>query len=93
MTSFLPFGPRRLKDWVVDLIGAAISEGKFIDCDREQTAGLLLNFDEGAQKRTRMHTDQGDRVEEATCSPTPCASSGHSRTDYSRPADTQVRSL
>ena len=41
----------RLKDWVVDLIGAAISEGKFIDCDREETAGLLLNFDEGAQKR------------------------------------------
>ena len=33
----------RLKDWVVDLIGAAISEGKFIDCDREETAGLLLN--------------------------------------------------
>jgi len=24
-----------------------------------------LNFDEGAQKRTRLHTDQGDRVEEA----------------------------
>jgi len=55
----------RLKDWVTDLIGAAISEGKFIDCDREETAGLLLNFDEGAQKRTRLHTDQGDRVEEA----------------------------
>jgi AcrR family transcriptional regulator len=55
----------RLKDWVVDLIGAAISEGKFIDCDRQETAGLLLNFDEGAQKRTRLHTDQGDRVEEA----------------------------
>jgi AcrR family transcriptional regulator len=55
----------RLKDWVVDLIGAAISEGKFIDCDREETAGLLLNFDEGAQKRTRLHTDQGDRVQEA----------------------------
>jgi AcrR family transcriptional regulator len=55
----------RLKNWVVDLIGAAITEGKFIDCDREETAGLLLNFDEGAQKRTRLHTDQGDRVEEA----------------------------
>ena len=25
----------------------------------------MLNFDEGAQKRTRLHTDQGDRVEEA----------------------------
>src|SRR6185437_4844296 len=55
----------RLKNWVVDLIGAAITEGKFIDCDREETAGLLLNFDEGAQKRTRLHTDQGDRVDEA----------------------------
>jgi AcrR family transcriptional regulator len=55
----------RLKNWVVDLIGAAISEGKFIDCDREETAGLLLNFDEGAQKRTRLHTDHGDRIEEA----------------------------
>ena len=55
----------RLKDWVVDLIGAAISEGKFIECDREETAGLLLNFDEGAQKRTRLHTDQGDRADEA----------------------------
>ncbi|MDT5326681.1 MAG: hypothetical protein QOF25_3833 [Mycobacterium sp.] len=55
----------RLKDWVVDLIGAAISEGRFIDCDKQDTAGLLLNFDEGAQKRTRLHTDQGDRVEEA----------------------------
>jgi AcrR family transcriptional regulator len=55
----------RLKDWVVDLIGAAISEGRFIDCDREETAGLLLNFDEGAQKRTRLHTDEGDRADEA----------------------------
>jgi AcrR family transcriptional regulator len=55
----------RLRQWVVDLIGAAISEGRFIDCDKEETAGLLLNFDEGAQKRTRLHTDQGDRVEEA----------------------------
>ncbi|WP_431236597.1 TetR/AcrR family transcriptional regulator [Mycolicibacterium aichiense] len=55
----------RLKDWVSDLIGAAIAEGKFIDCDREETAGLLLNFDEGAQKRTRLHTDGGDRVAEA----------------------------
>lgn len=55
----------RLKDWVSDLIGAAIVEGKFIDCDREETAGLLLNFDEGAQKRTRLHTDEGDRVAEA----------------------------
>ncbi|WP_286199201.1 TetR/AcrR family transcriptional regulator [Mycolicibacterium sp. ELW1] len=55
----------RLKDWVSDLIGAAIAEGKFIDCDREETAGLLLNFDEGAQKRTRLHTDEGDRVAEA----------------------------
>ncbi|BBX08757.1 TetR/AcrR family transcriptional regulator [Mycolicibacterium aichiense] len=55
----------RLKDWVADLIGAAIAEGKFIDCDREETAGLLLNFDEGAQKRTRLHIDEGDRVAEA----------------------------
>ncbi len=55
----------RLKQWVVDLIGAAIAEGKFIDCDRDETAGLLLNFDEGAQKRTRLHPDQGDRAEEA----------------------------
>jgi AcrR family transcriptional regulator len=55
----------RLKQWVVDLIGAAIGEGKFIDCDKEETAGLLLNFDEGAQKRTRLHTDHGDRGEEA----------------------------
>ena len=55
----------RLRQWVVDLIGAAINEGRFIDCDKEETAGLLLNFDEGAQKRTRLHTDQGDRVEEA----------------------------
>jgi hypothetical protein len=47
------------------LIGAAISEGRFIDCDRDETAGLLLNFDERAQKRTRLHTDAGDRVEEA----------------------------
>jgi hypothetical protein len=42
-----------------------MNEGKFIDCDKQDTAGLLLNFDEGAQKRTRLHTDQGDRVEEA----------------------------
>jgi hypothetical protein len=42
-----------------------VSEGRFIECDREQTAGLLLNFDEGAQKRTRLHTDQGDRIDEA----------------------------
>jgi hypothetical protein len=55
----------RLKDWVVVLIGAAINEGKFIDCDKQDTAGLLLNFDEGAQKRTRLHPDQGDRVDEA----------------------------
>ncbi|WP_231750934.1 TetR/AcrR family transcriptional regulator [Mycobacterium sp. NAZ190054] len=55
----------RLKQWVVDLIGAAIAEGKFIDCDKHETAGLLLNFDEGAQKRTRLHTDHGDRAEEA----------------------------
>jgi AcrR family transcriptional regulator len=54
----------RLKDWVADLIGAAITEGKFIECDRQDTAGLLLNFDEGAQKRTRLH-DSGDRVAEA----------------------------
>src|ERR1700738_1431678 len=66
-TEFHQFWPdyERLKDWVVDLIGAAISEGKFIACDREETAGLLLNFDEGAQKRTRLHTEEGDRVEEA----------------------------
>jgi AcrR family transcriptional regulator len=56
---------QRLKDWVTDLIGAAVSEGKFVECDNEETAGLLLNFDEGAQKRTRLHTDHGDRVEEA----------------------------
>jgi hypothetical protein len=55
----------RLRQWVVDLIGAAVSEGKFVDCDREETAGLLLNFDEGAQKRTRLHPDSGDRAEEA----------------------------
>ncbi|HYO00801.1 MAG TPA: hypothetical protein VET27_02400 [Mycobacterium sp.] len=55
----------RLEQWVVDLIGAAIGEGKFIDCDKETTAGLLLNFDHGAQKQTRLHTDQGDRVGEA----------------------------
>lgn len=55
----------RLTQWVVDLIGAAIAEGRFIDCDKVQTAGLLLNFDEGAQKRTRLHTDPGDRLEEA----------------------------
>ena len=114
----------RLKDWVVDLISAAISEGKFIDCDREETAGLLLNFDEGAQKRTRLHTDKGDRVDEAirvgeqvaiiavrgllkrpseitrsarrppssTTPPSLFASPGPNRTDYSRPADTQVSS-
>ena len=35
----------RLTQWVVDLIGAAIAEGRFIDCDKVQTAGLLLNFD------------------------------------------------
>jgi hypothetical protein len=40
-------------------------EGKFIDCDKDETAGLLLNFDEGAQKRTRLHADEGDRVDEA----------------------------
>jgi AcrR family transcriptional regulator len=56
---------QRLKDWVADLIGAAINEGRFIDCDKQETAGLLLNFDEGAQKQTRLHTDQGDRVGEA----------------------------
>lgn len=55
----------RLKQWVADLIAAAIGEGRFIDCDKDETAGLLLNFDEGAQKRTRLHTDGGDRVDEA----------------------------
>lgn len=55
----------RLRQWAADLIGAAISEGKFIDCDTDETAGLLLNFDEGAQKRTRLHTDDRDRAEEA----------------------------
>jgi AcrR family transcriptional regulator len=55
----------RLRQWVVDLIGAAVGEGKFIDCDREETASLLLNFDEGAQKRTRLHPDSGHRAEEA----------------------------
>jgi len=51
---------RRLKD------GSPISSGRdqrgqFIDCDAKRRPGLLLNFDEGAQKRTRLHTDQGDR--------------------------------
>ncbi|MGE0221404.1 TetR/AcrR family transcriptional regulator [Mycolicibacterium sp.] len=55
----------RLRNWVADLIGAAISEGIFIDCDKIETANLLLNFDEGAQKRTRLHADQGDRYDEA----------------------------
>lgn len=55
----------RLRQWVADLIGAAISEGRFIDCDADETAALLLNFDEGAQKRTRLHTDDEDRVAEA----------------------------
>jgi AcrR family transcriptional regulator len=55
----------RLKQWVADLIAAAMSEGKFIHCDKDETAGLLLNFDEGAQKRTRLHADEGDRVDEA----------------------------
>lgn len=55
----------RLRNWVADLIGAAIAEGKFIDCDREETAGLLLNFDEGAQKRTRLCTEDQDRAAEA----------------------------
>lgn len=55
----------RLRQWVADLIAAAIHEGKFIECDKDETAGLLLNFDEGAQKRTRLHTDEGDRVAEA----------------------------
>lgn len=55
----------RLKNWVADLIGAGIAEGKFIECDQQETAGLLLNFDEGAQKRTRLHTDEGDREAEA----------------------------
>ena len=55
----------RLKTWVADLIRAAISEGKFIDCDPDDTAGLLLNFDEGAQKRTRLHADDGARTAEA----------------------------
>ena len=26
---------------------------------------MLLNFDEGAQKRTRLHTDEVDRAQEA----------------------------
>ena len=55
----------RLRQWVADLIAAAIGEGRFVECDRDETAGLLLNFDEGAQKRTRLHTDGGDRVDEA----------------------------
>ena len=53
----------RLRQWVADLIAAAIGEGRFVECDKDETAGLLLNFDEGAQKRTRLHTDEGDRVE------------------------------
>lgn len=55
----------RLTQWVVDLIGAGIGEGKFVDCDRAQTAELLLTFDEGAQKRTRLHADPGDRTADA----------------------------
>ena len=55
----------RLKQWVADLIAAAISEGRFVECDKDETAGLLLNFDEGAQKRTRLHTDEVDRAQEA----------------------------
>ncbi|WP_235568466.1 TetR/AcrR family transcriptional regulator [Mycobacterium sp. Root135] len=55
----------RLTQWVVDLIGAGIGEGRFVDCDRVQTAELLLNFDEGAQKRTRLYADPGDRTADA----------------------------
>ncbi|WP_242456277.1 TetR/AcrR family transcriptional regulator [Mycolicibacterium sp. P1-18] len=55
----------RLTQWVVDLLGAGIGEGKFVDCDRTQTAELLLCFDEGAQKRTRLHADPGDRTADA----------------------------
>jgi AcrR family transcriptional regulator len=56
---------RRLEQWVIDLTAAAIKEGKFIECDVEETAGLLLNFDEGAQKRTRLHDDPAGREAEA----------------------------
>ena len=52
----------RLTEWVVDLIGAGIAEGRFVDCDRVQTAELLLTFDEGAQKRVRLHADPADRT-------------------------------
>lgn len=55
----------RLTQWVVDLIGAGIGEGRFVDCDRVQIAELLLSFDEGAQKRTRFRADPGDRTADA----------------------------
>jgi AcrR family transcriptional regulator len=55
----------RLHQWVSDLITAAVAEGKFIDCPAMETAGLLLNFNEGAQKRIRLHSDLGDRTQEA----------------------------
>ncbi|MCV7424084.1 TetR/AcrR family transcriptional regulator [Mycobacterium yunnanensis] len=52
----------RLTQWVVDLIGAGVGEGKFVDCDKAQTAELLLSFGEGAQKRARLTAEAGDRV-------------------------------
>jgi len=52
----------RLTQWLVDLIGAGIGEGRFVDCDRPQTAELLLSFGEGAQKRVRLTADADDRV-------------------------------
>lgn len=44
------------------LIGAGIAEGKLIDGDPGETARLPLNFGEGAQKRTRLHTERADRL-------------------------------
>ncbi|MEU0495971.1 helix-turn-helix domain-containing protein [Mycobacterium sp. NPDC006124] len=52
----------RLTQWVVDLIGAGVGEGRFLDCDRVQTAELLLTFGEGAQKRVRLTAEPEDRV-------------------------------
>lgn len=55
----------RLKEWISTLISEAITEGQFVECDCDETAALLLNFDEGAQKRTRLHGDPVDRSAEA----------------------------
>ena len=55
----------RLRQRVAELIATAISVGRFVDCDEDETAALLLNFDGGAQKRTRLHTDDENRFDEA----------------------------